>query len=51
MTDEELQRLYKLDNIIAWNNKTDGGRSLTEDEQQEHNVLMVKLLKEHEERK
>ena len=50
MTDEEQRRLNELDNIIAWNNKTDGGRSLTAEEQEEHSRLAWKLLKEGEER-
>lgn len=50
MTDEELRRLDELDKLIAWNNKADGGRSLTEEEQEKHSRLAWKLLKECEER-
>lgn len=48
MTEEENKRLDELDNIIAWNNKEDGGRPLTEEEWEEHRRLMIKALKERE---
>ena len=46
MTETERQRLDELDNIISW--QADGGRALTEEEQQEHTILATKLLKEGE---
>ena len=46
LTETERQRLDELDNIIAW--QLDGGRALTEEEQQEHTILATKLLKEGE---
>ena len=36
MTDAERQRLTELDNKISWNNQTDKGEPLTEDERKEH---------------
>ena len=50
MTDEEYRRLRELDDIIAWNNDTDGGRPLTEEEQKEHSRLFWQAMKEYEER-
>lgn len=46
LTETERQRLDELDNIISW--QADGGRALTEEEQQEHTILATKLLKEGE---
>lgn len=46
MTDQERERLNELDKIIAWNNPTDGGRPLTEEERAEHRELAIKLLQE-----
>lgn len=50
MTDEEHNRLRELDNLIAWNNPTDGGRDLTPEEQKEHSRLFWQAMKEYEER-
>lgn len=50
MTDEEHSRLMKLDNLIAWNNPTDGGRGLTSEEQEEHSRLFRQAMREHEKR-
>ena len=46
MTEQERLRLNELDQIIAWNNPTDGGRALTEDERKEHERLAWQLLQE-----
>lgn len=46
MTDAERQRLTELDNKISWNNQTDKGEPLTEDERKEHKRLFVKLWEE-----
>lgn len=46
MTEQEKDRLKELDNIIAWNNPTDGGRPLTEEERREHTELFYKAYKE-----
>lgn len=51
MTDEEYKRLRELDNLIAWNNETDGGRDLTEEEKEEHSRLFWKAMQEYEEGK
>ena len=50
MTDEEFNRLRELDQLIAWNNPEDGGRDLTQEEQEEHSRLFEKAMKEYEER-
>ena len=50
MTDEDHNRLRELDNLIAWNNPTDGGRDLTLEEQKEHSRLFWQAMKEYEER-
>jgi hypothetical protein len=46
MTDAERQRLTELDNKISWNNPTDKGEPLTEEERKEHKELFAKLWKE-----
>ena len=46
MTDAELKRLNELDALISWNNPTDKGRELTEEERQEHSRLLKKLYDE-----
>ena len=44
MTREEYDRLSELDKIIAYNNSTDKGRSLNEEEKKEHSDLIWRLL-------
>ena len=46
MTDAELKRLNELDALISWNNPTDKGRELTEEERKEHSRLLKKLYDE-----
>ena len=46
MTDAELKRLNELDSLISWNNPTDKGRELTEEERKEHSRLLKKLYDE-----
>lgn len=46
MTDAERQRLNELDNKISWNNPTDRGEPLTEEERKEHQRLFAKLWEE-----
>lgn len=48
MNAEDLDRLNKLDSLIAWNNPEDGGRPLTEEEREEHSRLAWQLLQEKE---
>lgn len=44
MTRKEYDRLNELDRIIAYNNKTDCGRTLTEEERREHTELFTRLI-------
>jgi len=46
VTEQELKRLNELDELISWNNPTDRGRELTEEERQEHKKLFAKFYNE-----
>jgi len=46
VTEQELKRLNELDELISWNNPTDRGRDLTEEERKEHQKLFAKLWEE-----
>ena len=50
MTETEWNRLRELDSIIAWNKPEDGGRDLTEEEQEEHSRLFWQAMTERKER-